>query len=105
MAYDFVVGKSDKVKDSPDVVGKVEFNELTEIVRLMKRVDSRFLHGISNLFDDAIFTPDEVNQAICELHPLLLEKLGQAERTMLHKLLAVLSYASSKKQNLFGVAD
>lgn len=105
MAYDFVVGKSCLVKDSPDVIGSIEFRELPDIGRLSKRVDSFFLNSISNHFDDATFSPDETEQAFADLSPLLLEELGQGERALLYKLLAVLSYASAKKQKLFGVAD
>jgi hypothetical protein len=105
MAYDFVVGKSNKVKDSPDIIGSIDFNELPAIGRLSKMVDSFFLKRIANLFEDAEFSPDEVDQAMKDLHPLLLEKFGQGERALLYKLISMLSYASSKKQSLFGVAD
>ena len=105
MAYDLVVGKSSKAKDAPDIVGGIEFHELSAISALTKRIDSFFLNRVCNLFEDQDFSLEEIEQAREHLHPLLIEQLKPEEKAMLHKLLAVLSYASAKKQPLFGIAD
>jgi hypothetical protein len=105
MAYDLVVGSSFKVKDAPDIVGSIEFNELKMIQSLLKKVDCAFLSKISNLFEDAAFSPADIETAIHQLNPLLLQQLGAADTAMLHKLLAVLGYANAKQLSLFGVAD
>lgn len=105
MAFDLMVGKSSKVKDSPEIVGSFDFHELPAATRLLKRVDSFFLHRVSNLFDDQVFSLKEVDQALDHLLPLLKEKLHADEQALLHKLISVLAYAKAKQQSLFGVAD
>jgi hypothetical protein len=105
MAYDLVVGVSNKVKDNPEIVGSIEFNELPYLAALVKMKDSFFLQRISNFWEDQRFSPEELEQAREHLHSLLLQKLKSEERNLLHKLIAVVSYAVVKKQNLFGVAD
>jgi len=106
MAFDLVVGTSAKRKVASAFVGSIEFNELPAISRLLLRVDSFFLHRISNLFEDQSFSPEEVDQALTHLLPLLpLAQLHPDERSMLHKLVAALSYARWKQQPLHGVAD
>ena len=52
MAFDLMVGTGFRVKDRPSIIGAIEFDELPQISRLIKRVDSFFLHRISNLFED-----------------------------------------------------
>ena len=105
MAFDLMVGTGFRVKDRPSIIGAIEFDELPQISRLIKRVDSFFLHRISNLFDDQQFSVDEVAQALSHLLPLLTEAMPDAERAMLHKLIAVLAFAQQRNQTLFGVAD
>lgn len=105
MAFDLMVGTGFRVKDRPSIIGAIEFDELPEISRLLKRVDSFFLHRISNLFEDQQFSVDEVAQALAQLLPLLTEAMPDAERAMLHKLIAVLAFAQQRQQTLFGVAD
>ncbi|MFZ6736035.1 hypothetical protein ACO0LG_29215 [Undibacterium sp. Ji42W] len=105
MAYDLVVGKSSKVKDAPDIVGGIEFDELPQISRLLKRADNSFLHRMSNLFEDQAFSEDEIEQALSSLLPLLLLGLQAGERQCLEKLIAVLTYAKWKQSCLYCVAD
>ena len=105
MAFDLMVGTGFRVKDRPSIVGAIEFDELPEISRLLKRVDSFFLHRVSNVFDDQQFSVDEVAQALAQLLPLLTEAMPDSERAMLHKLIAVLAFAQQRQQTLFGVAD
>lgn len=106
MAFDLVVGMSNKIKGSSVIVGSIEFNELPSISRLILRVDSFFLHRISNIFEDQSFSLDEIDQALGQLLPLLpMKQLHPDERGMLNKLVATLSYAKWKQHSLFGVAD
>lgn len=105
MAFDLMVGKSNKVKDSPDVVGGIDFDDLPAISRLLQRVDSFFLHRVSNIFEDQAFSVEEIEQALNHLLPLLTQQCKQDEQAMLHKLISVLTYAKSKQQSLYGVAD
>lgn len=105
MAFDLMVGTGFRVKDRPSIIGAIEFDELPEISRLLKRVDSFFLHRISNVFDDQQFSVDEAAQALAQLLPLLTEAMPDTERAMLHKLIAVLAFAQQRQQTLFGVAD
>jgi hypothetical protein len=105
MAYDLAVGTGRKVRDSPDFVGAIEFNELAALSRLLKHGDSFFLERISNLFEDQSFSLGEVEQALAHLLPLLCVSLHPDERALLHKLIAVLSFASWKQEGLHGIAD
>lgn len=105
MSYTLVVGKSAQHKDNPAIVGQIQLDELTTISRLLKRQDTAFLHKISTFFDDQHFTLPEIQQAQKQLLPLLTVDLSAAELAMLHKLLAVLSYATDKQQPLFGIAN
>ena len=105
MAFDLMVGKGSKVKDSPDIVGSIEFDELPSLSRLIKRLDSGFLHRVSNLFEDQVFSVADVTGALDELLPLLTQSLEADERAMLHKLIAVLAFAQARRQNLHGIAD
>lgn len=105
MSYDLVVGISDKIKDKAEIVGTIDFDELPILAKLAKRIDSSFLSRICNLFEDQSFSIEETSLAINQLYPLLIEKLDVDEKNMLHKLIAVLSYANYKNQKLFGVAD
>lgn len=105
MAFDLMVGTGFRIKDRPDIVGTIDFDELPQVSRLLKRVDSFFLHRVSNLFEDQQFSVDEVAQALSHLLPLLTESMPDAERAMLHKLIAVLSFAQLRQQSLLGVAD
>ena len=105
MAFDLLVGKGSKVKDSPDIVGSIDFHELPAVSRLLKRIDSFFLHRVSNLFEDQAFSTEEVDQALTHLLPLLKEKLQADEQALLYKLVSALAYAKAKQQSLFGVAD
>ncbi|MDR2214062.1 MAG: hypothetical protein LBE21_10625 [Pseudomonadales bacterium] len=105
MAFDFVVGKSNKAKDSPDVVGSIDFRELPALGRLCKRIDSPFLQKIHGFFDDQEFSLKEVEQTLSQLLPFLTEELPQDQQDLLHKLIAVLAYAERKQYSLYGVAD
>ncbi|MEX8192416.1 hypothetical protein [Comamonas guangdongensis] len=105
MAFDFVIGTAYRVKDRPSIVGSIEFDELPQLERLGQRIDSFFLQRIANLFADQQFSVAEVAQALDHLLPLLSQTMPDAERAMLHKLIAVLAFAQSRQQTLFGVAD
>ena len=105
MAFDLMVGTGWRAKDQPSIVGAIEFDELPQISRLLKRVDSFFLHRISNLFEDQQFSVAEVEQALGHLLPLLTQTMPDGERAMLHKLIAVLAFAQRRQQSLFGLAD
>lgn len=105
MAFDLTVGTGWRAKDQPSIVGAIEFDELWQISALLKRVDSFFLHRISNLFDDQQFSIDEVTQALGDLLPLLTQPMPEQERAMLNRLIAVLAFAQNRQQSLFGLAD
>jgi hypothetical protein len=105
MTYDLVIGKSNKLKDKPLIVGGIEFSEYETICSLAKRIDSFFINRISNLFDDQSFAVDELENAISQLYPLLQSDLKDKELILLHKLIAIVSYAIYSNQPLHGVAD
>jgi hypothetical protein len=105
MAYDLMVGKSNKVKDKPEIVGAIEFEELATLGKLQKRAESFFLQRISNLFDDQTFSIEEINQAQKQLLELLKMELSSEENNLLYKLLAIMSFAKNRNLPLHGVAD
>lgn len=105
MSYTLIVGASTQHKDQPAIVGQIQIDELVTISRLLKRLDAPFLHKISTFFDDQHFTLSEIHQAQKQLLPLLLLDLSADEQAMLHKLLAVLCYATDKQQSLHGIAN
>ncbi len=105
MAYDLAVGKSNKVKDNPVLVGSIEFDEFSIICSLAKKSDNFFLHRISNLFEDQTFQESELEQAKESLLRLLPGSLPENQRILLHKLIAVVSYALHAGEPLHGIAD
>jgi hypothetical protein len=105
VAYDLLVGTGRTVHHDPLVIGSIEFDEIKTVMALRKHTDTAFLTTISAYMTDAEFTPHEILQARTELHDLLPVELPAPERLLLHKLIAILSYASEKKLRLFGVSD
>lgn len=105
MAYDLIVTRGYKAKDAANVIGSIEYFELPIISLLLERVDSSFLNRISNLFVDQAFSVEEIEQALVQLLPLLTSSLRTDERTLLHKLISVMSYAKWRQLGLYGVAD
>ncbi len=105
MAYDLVIGKSNKLKDNPVIAGGIEFSEYETICSMAKRTDIYLINSISNLFYDQSFAVDELETAISQLYPLLQTVLKDKERVLLYKLIAIVSYAIYLNQPLHGVAD
>jgi hypothetical protein len=105
MTYELQVRTPHGQRDAIQLVGTLDFAELPDFARLQKRSGAGFLHRVSNLFEDQVFSPADVGQALGELLPLLLQDLSAGERHLLHKLLAVLAYAERAGCRLFGVAD
>ena len=105
MSYDFVVDFSNKVKQDPVVISSIDYSECVEICALLKYKDSFFLSRISDLFQDQSFSVEELIQAQSYLLALLPIELSLKERALLHKLIAVVTYALNVQQPLHGVAD
>ena len=105
MTYELQVRTPRGQRDAVQLVGTLDFAELPDFARLQKRIGSDFLHRISNLFEDQVFSSADVGQALDDLLPLLEHDLAAGERHLLHKLLAVLAYAARAQCALFGVAD
>ena len=105
MSYDFVVDFGNKAKQDPIVIGSLDYSECVEIGALLKYKDSFFLNRMSDLFQNHSFSVEELTQAQSHLLALLPMELGPRERTLLHKLIAVVTYALSVQQSLHGVGD
>ncbi|WP_374355668.1 hypothetical protein [Chitinimonas sp.] len=105
MAFDLIVGVGGKTGGAHEVVACIDYHELPALLCLVKRIDSFFLQRISNLFEDQVFSPEEVEQALSHLLPLLVEPGGAGEQALLHKLIAALAYAKHKRLSLIGMAD
>ena len=105
MAYDLVVGQSQKVKHTPEIVGGIEFEELAIISKLVERTSSFFLTRLKNLYADQIFGLAELEQAQMQLFELMLQELDADERAFVYKMSAVVAFALDRKLVLHGVAD
>ncbi len=105
VAYDLLVGPGTQFGEAPDQAASIDFDDLPALSRLLKRGECDFLQRISTLFEDQTFSWREVEQALDQLQPLLRAELHPDERSLLHKLIAVLSFASRTQQALHGLAD
>ena len=105
MAFDLMVGKSNKVKDNPTIVGSIEFDEYPTICSLAKKININFLHQLTNLFDDQTYCIDQLVEANKVLLSFLSQDVSVKERILLHKLISVVGFALFKNESLFGVAD
>ena len=105
MAYDLMVGKSNQLKDKPEIVGEIDFDELATLGKLQKRIENSFLRRMSNLFEDQSFSVEDLVQAQGQLLELLKMELSNEEKNLLHKLLSVISFAKNRSLPLHGVAD
>ena len=105
MAYDFVVDIGNSAKSDPIVIGSVDYDECLEIGALLNYKDSFFLNRISDLFQDQSFSVEELIQAQSHLLALLPIELSLRERILLHKLIAIVTYALSVQRSLHGVSD
>ncbi len=104
MAYELFVATGWRAPQR-DFIAVIGFDELPAFSRLIKRGDFDFLERITNLFEDQEFSLDQVNQALDSLLPLMHVMLHPDERLLLHKLIAVLSFASRRQLGLYGIAD
>lgn len=104
MALDFIAGNGSQLRNPAHHVGSIGHHELPAILRLLAQADSFFLHRIFGLYEDQTFSAQEVEQALAHLVPLLASPLESDDRTLLHKLIAVLAYAKVTQQPLHGVA-
>ena len=105
MAYDLVVGPGSEHGEAPDCATSIDLRDLPALSRLVRRVDADFLRRISHLTEDQSFDSAEVGRALVCLLPLLHASLHPDERTLLHKLIDVLSFASRTQQALHGICD
>ncbi|MDM5176181.1 hypothetical protein PO883_03115 [Massilia sp. DJPM01] len=105
MAYDLYVGPGNWRDGPRDHVGSIDFGELPAFARLVKRGDDDLIERMSKLFDDQAFDLGDIERALDALLPLLHASLQADERTLLHKLIAVLSFASRRQQGLFCISD
>jgi len=105
MAFDLVIGKSDKVKDDPVIFGSIEHDDYISITRLEKHHPNWFLSRMSNVFDDQRFDAAELAEAAVILDDLILKTRESDDSQVLHKLSAAVSMAIRKGYPLFGVAD
>ena len=105
MPFDFVADNGPQIRNPAHHVGSIDHHELPAILRLLAHADSFFLHRIFGLYEDQTFSTQEVEQALSHLVPLLARPLESDDRTLLHKLIAVLAYAQVTQQSLHGVAD
>ena len=85
MSYDSVVDFSNKVKQDPVVIGSIDYSECVEICALLKYEDSFFLSRISDLFQDQLFSVEELIQAQSYLLALLPIELSSKEHALLHR--------------------
>lgn len=105
MAYDFFAGAEDRRTGMHAYVGSAGFDELPAFARLVRRGDVDIVERMSNLFDDQTFDPGAIERGLDALLPLMSSTLHPDERHLLHKLIAILSFASRNRQHLHGISD
>lgn len=105
MPYDLFIGKSNKVKDHPVLLGSIPFEEHPAISRLAAHTQSDFFAWLANFCVDHTFDLNDLAKAQEELFALLPQSLEPAERDFVYKITAIVSYALSRQQPLHGVAD
>lgn len=105
MPYDLFIGKSNRAKDRPLLLGSIPFEEHPAISRLAARTQSSFFAWLANFCVDHTFNLDDLAKAQEELFALLPQPFEQAERDFVYKMTAIVSYALSRQQPLHGVAD
>lgn len=106
MAYDFVVGKSNLIKDDPILLGGIEFDMYPTIASLQKRFELSIFTQLCNLFEDYTFNRDELIQAKEDLYQVMVcGKLKKHELAFIYKLVAIVCYAADSDYSLHGVAD
>lgn len=106
MAYDLVVGKSNKIKDNPSIIGSIEFEQYPALTSLYKHAEHPFLAKLCNQFSDATFSLRELETAKLHLYQLMVSgKLNDVEQAIIYKLISAVCFAIDTQQYLFGVAD
>lgn len=105
MAFDLVVGKTPLVRDQPTIVGALDHAELPALGALHKRSASWVFAEFMNLYQDQRWDPERLADGRAQLLALLPEPLAEPERALVHKLIAVMTYALERGLPLFGVAD
>ncbi|HEX8609866.1 MAG TPA: hypothetical protein VF800_01070 [Telluria sp.] len=105
MAYDLVAGPGSEHGQAPDCAASIDLHDLPALARLRQRGDCDFLERISHLAEDQAFDLAQVDSALDSLLPLRHASLHPDERTLLLKLIDVLSFASRTQQGLYGICD
>ncbi len=106
MAYDLFVGDSPKHKNENQFVGNIEYEEHPAVLKLLKRKDHFFLNRLANIYEDQCFGQQELHEAQDLLHEMMLVKdLSKAEKMMVYKLIAFISYGLKVGMPLYGIAD
>ncbi|MEM8674323.1 MAG: hypothetical protein AAGF83_10685 [Cyanobacteria bacterium P01_G01_bin.67] len=106
MAYYLMVGKSNKAKDNPIIVGSIEFDLYATITSLQKRFQLSILTQLCDLFDDYTFSNNELIQAKQGLYQVMVIKdLRENELAFVYKLIAIVCFAIDSGYPLYGVAD
>lgn len=106
MTYDLVVGKSNKVKDNPDIVGGIEFSLYPVITSLQKKYPIPMLTQLCDQFSDYSFDTAELVEAKGQLFNIMISgTLTEQECALVYKLVAAICYALDKGFSLYGVAD
>ncbi len=106
MAYDLVVGKSNQVKDNPDVVGSIDFSMYPVITSLQKKHEIPMLNQLCDQFSDHTFDEGQLKQAKDQLFKIMVSSdINDQESELVYKLVAATCYALDRRVSLYGVSD
>ena len=107
MAFDLVIGKSSLVKDNPQILGGLEFDEQNIIITgLHKKHPSTVFRLLSNPFSDITIHQQQLVECKEELYKTITKSdLSKNEKNMVYKLTSIICYALDSNLPLHGVAD
>lgn len=105
MAYDLIVSKDLKRDKNPKHLGELSYEDYPALQELANRTKYNFLQRLLDPYKDETFGAQDLNQAQAQLHELITAELDTHQQALTYKLLAIIGFALSKSENLYGVAD
>ena len=105
MAYDLVVSFDIKTDPNPKYIAALSGRDYGVIQRLSDRTKFNFLNRLLDPYKDEVFGAPDLHQAQTQPHELIISQLDSEERDLVYKLLAIIGFAISKSEKLYGVAD
>lgn len=107
MAYDLMIGRSLELKDNPQYILGLEFDDQVKVLsNIQKRFNSEYIGLFCNPFEDVLINDSRLKECKREfLEVLIHPELKLNEKKLLCQLISVVVLAIEKDLPLYGVAD